>query len=203
MSRSNTASSRALFATALSQGGYFTAKQAREAGYGYQHLDYHVSAGNFEQIDHGLYRLTTIPPGEHDEFRRLSLWSRNQKGIPQAVVSHDSALGLHDLGELLPNTIHLTVPVGFRKAPPLGCVLHKGAMSPADVEEREGFLVTTPLKTLVDVSLGEVTMEQLEKVVSEAITRGLVRRKHLLEVAQRNRRAKRLRLVLNNSREVA
>ena len=36
---------RRLAALARGQGGYFTAKQAAEIGYGYPHLVYHVSAG--------------------------------------------------------------------------------------------------------------------------------------------------------------
>lgn len=203
MARSNKESARTLFSVANGQGGYFTAKQAKEAGYGYQHLDYHVEAENFERIDHGLYRLTTIPRGEHDDFLRLALWSRNQKDTPQAVVSHESALILHELSELLPNVIHLTVPSTFRKPPPRGCVLHKGSLAPEDIEEREGFFVTTPLRTLLDVSLGETSTEQVEKSVSEAIRRGLVRRKKLLEIARRTRRAKRLRFVLGVSNEEA
>ena len=105
----------ALFALATSQGGYFTTKQAKEAGYGYKHLDYHETAGNFERVHHGLYRLPTVPISDHDEFIRLSLWSRNQKDEPQAVVSHESALVLHELSEVLPGKIHLTVPPRFRK----------------------------------------------------------------------------------------
>ena len=35
---------RALHAIAVAQGGYFTAKQAAEAGYGYTHLTYHLKA---------------------------------------------------------------------------------------------------------------------------------------------------------------
>ena len=54
---------RALHAVATTQGGYFTAKQASEAGYGNRHLDYHAKAGNFERVGRGLYRLPLIPPG--------------------------------------------------------------------------------------------------------------------------------------------
>ena len=50
-------------ATAQEQGGYFTAKQAKESGYDYPHLEYHVSTGSFERVEHGLYRLTSIAPG--------------------------------------------------------------------------------------------------------------------------------------------
>jgi len=70
--------SRLLFAIASEQGGYFTAKQARDAGYDYPHLDYHLGAGNFARVGHGLYRLTHLPPSEHDDLIRRSLWSRNR-----------------------------------------------------------------------------------------------------------------------------
>jgi predicted transcriptional regulator of viral defense system len=189
-------SARLLFAQAIGQGGYFTAKQAQEAGYGYQHLEYHTSVGNFERVSHGLYRLPGIPPGEHDDLIRLSLWSRNQKDEPQAVVSHDSALVLHDLGELLPNKIHLTVPPRFRKPPPPECVLHRAVLVPDEVEERSGFRVTTPLRTLLDVAAGDLNQEQLSKAASDAIARGLVRRRQLEAAMKRFPRARRLGTVL-------
>src|SRR5438105_4653805 len=163
MKRSTRDASRKLFAVAVEQGGYFTAKQAREAGYAYPHLDYHVSRANFTRVGHGLYRLPELPPAEQDDLIRLALWSRNREDQPQAVVSHESALVLHELSELLPAQIHLTVPPGFRKNAPEGCVLHRDALPPSDVEERQGFRVTSPLRTLLDVARGGVSQEQLEK----------------------------------------
>src|SRR4051794_14291145 len=125
MDRSAKEAAVALSAVAHEQGGYFTTRQAIQAGYGYKHLDYHETAGDFERVGHGLYRLPTVPPTENDDLIRITLWSRNQKDVPQAVVSHESALILHELTELLPNQIHFTVPPKFRKSAPRGCVLHK------------------------------------------------------------------------------
>ena len=196
MSRSAKEASVALSVIAHEQGGYFTAKQAIEAGYGYKHLDYHETAGNFERVDHGLYRLPTVPPAEHDDLIRLTLWSRNQKDEPQAVVSHESALLLHDLTELLPSKTHLTVPPKFRKPTPLGCLLHKGSAAANEIEERAGFRVTKPLRTLLDAAVGELSQEQLEKAVKQALTRGLVRRAKLLEAVRANPRLERLRVAL-------
>lgn len=196
MSGSTREAARLLLSRALEQAGYFTAKQARQVGYNYQHLQYHLSTGNFERIDHGLYRLTSLPTGEHDDLVRLSLWSRNQKDEPQAVVSHDSALVLHDLTEILPDVVHLTVPPEFRKAPPAGCVLHKRILTAAEVEARAGFRVTTPLRTLVDVVAGGTSQEQLDKAVAEALRRGLVRRGKLLEAVANDERLHRLAPIL-------
>ena len=181
-------SARRLAATAQSQGGYFSSKQAIEAGYEYPKIVYHVRVGNFERVGHGLYRLPTIPPGDNDDLIRLSLWSRNQKDEPQAVVSHESALVLHGLTELLPNRIHLTVPPSFRKPEPTGCVLHKAKLEPREIEEREGFRVTKPLRTLFDAADGDVSIEQLEKAVIEALHRGLIQKTKLKQMAQESER---------------
>jgi hypothetical protein len=105
-----------------------------------------VSLGQVQPLRQ-FYRLTSLPPGEHDDLVRLALWSRNRQDEPQAVVSHESALVLHDLSELLPAEIHLTVPPTFRKEPPAGCVLHRGRLAPKDIEERAGFQVTVPLRS--------------------------------------------------------
>ena len=143
MARSTRNTARELFAVALGQGGYFTTKQALKAGYGCPHLDYHVSTGTFERVDHGLYRQTTIPPSDHDDLIRWTLWSRNRKDQPQAVVSHETALTIHGLGELLPGRRHFTVPPAFRKPAPAGCVLYKAELGEKDSEESVGFRVTT------------------------------------------------------------
>jgi predicted transcriptional regulator of viral defense system len=197
MKRSPREASRRLLAIALEQGGYFTAKQAREAGYDYPHLDYHVSCGNFTRVGRGLYRLPDLPPSEDDDLIRLTLWSRDRRDQAQAVVSHESALVLHDLGELLPAKTHLTVPPGFRKQAPGSCVLHKGVLAPSDVEERRGFRVTTPLRTLLDVARGELSQEQLEKAVTDALARGLVRRGRLESAFRADPALRRLASVLN------
>lgn len=175
---------RDLTELATAQGGYFTAKQAEKAGYDYPHLAYHIDRGNFERIDHGLYRIPTIPRDEHDEFIRLSLWSRSRDDAPQAVVSHESALALHDLSDMLPGKVHLTVPRSFRKQSPRNCQLHKGELGPKDVLARSGFRITTPLRTLIDVAADStVPTEQLELAVRDAVDKGMVTRRKLKDAA--------------------
>ncbi len=182
---------RALTAIAADQGGYFTAKQAQHAGYDYPHLEYHLKARNFQRIGHGLYRLPAFPQSDHDDLIRFSLWSRNRDDEPQAVVSHESALVLHELSEVLPGWTHLTVPPTFRKQPPRGCVLHKTPRGAPEVEKREGFRVTSPIRTLLD-SAATISQEQLAKAVGEAIARGLVRTKTFLKAIERHQYYERL-----------
>jgi predicted transcriptional regulator of viral defense system len=182
---------RSLYSLASGQGGYFTAKQAAKVGYGKQHVDYHVKAANFERVERGLYRLPTVPASEHDDLIRWSFWSRGRDDEPQAVVSHETALGLYDLGELLPSKLHFTVPPSFRKRAPKGCALHKGRLAPHEVEDRGGFRVTTPLRTLLDAA-ETVNSEQLGKAVREALDRGLVSRSKLMDAARKHPSGERL-----------
>jgi predicted transcriptional regulator of viral defense system len=184
---------RALHGLATAQGGYFTAKQAASVGYDYPHLAYHLKAGNFERAGHGLYRIVTIPVADHDDLIRLHLWSRDRHDAPAAVVSHASALFLHQLSDVLPRQTHLTVPPGFRKALPKGCVLHKAVLSGTEIEPREGFAVTTPLRTLLDCATDtSVSEEQLAKAVEDATARGMVRPSKLQEAVKRTPAASRL-----------
>jgi predicted transcriptional regulator of viral defense system len=182
MQRDPRDNARQLYQIAAAQGGYFTSAQARQAGYAYSQQHFHVSRGNWLKVDRGLFRLRDFPPGEREDLIRWSLRSRNRMGVPQAVVSHDTALTVHALSDVMPDRVHLTVPGGFRKKVLPGCVLHKADLASGDVESRTGYQVTTPLRTLLDVAGGPLSQEHLNKAVRDALERGLVRRR-LLETA--------------------
>lgn len=177
--RSTTQARRELYAAASLQGGYFTAKQAASAGYRKQHLDYHTQSGNFERAGRGLYRIPNLPASENDDLIRWSLWSRGRDDRPRAVISNETALRIHDLGDVLPEKVHLTVPPGFRKPCPKGCILHRACLRESDLERHDGFQVTTPLRTLLDVAAGTVPRDQVEKALRDAVRRGLIRRSQI------------------------
>jgi len=190
MKRDSQENARALYQVAATQGGYFTAAQARRAGYAYSQQSYHVARGNWLKIERGLFRLRDFPPTEREDLIRWSLWSRNQKGHPQAVVSHDSALTVHELSDVMPARVHLTVPPAFRKPVPPGGVLHKARLAPDDIEEHPGYRVTNALRTLLDVADGPLSQEFLDQAVHEALDRGLVRQR-VLETASCSPKARR------------
>lgn len=168
-----------LFLLADQQAGYFSAGQANTLGYSGRLHHYHRQQGNWLEVDRGLFRLRDYPVTPDEELVKLSLWSRNLKGQPQAVVSHETVLRLYDLSDLMPSQIHLSVPKSFRKTPPKGVILHKANLEPKDVETRAGFQITTPLRTLIDLARSQLSPEHLETATLQALERGLVRRKNL------------------------
>lgn len=158
---------RRLFETAAGQGGYFTAAQAKELGYSYQAQAHHVTAGNWLRVDRGVFRLAEWVPGLHDELARWTLWSRSR-----GVVSHETALSVHGIGELESRRIHLTVPPGFSMRDE-AVVLHVAGLPKADLIPMGGFTVTSPARTIIDVS-PSVDQDQLARVIDDARQAGLV-----------------------------
>lgn len=170
-----------LFEIADTQAAYFTAAQALEVGFTYRAQHHYKAQGRWLDRGFGIFRLRDYPWSENEELARLTLWSRTKQGIPQAVVSHETALRLYELSDLMPSKVHLTVPKGFRKAAPGGVVLHKAEVQPGETELREGFQVTRPLRTLLDAAASFSSPEHLEQATLEALERGLVRPDQLRE----------------------
>ncbi len=166
-----------LVAVAGPQSGYFTAAQALGAGYSYTAQRYHAVHGNWLRVGRGVYRLAEWPPTDHEDLVRWTLWSGWR-----AVVSHETALSVHGLGDVNPERIHLTVPPGFR-ARAAGVVLHRAVLDPSETQEYSGFSVTTALRSLLDVAAGSLDLDQLATAISEALQRGLVTPRQLREAA--------------------
>jgi predicted transcriptional regulator of viral defense system len=169
----------ALMEFAAQQGGYFTAHQALRAGYTYPRHHYHIQTGDWERVARGIFRLRDYPLSEREDLIVLSLMSHNRAGQPEAVFSHETALALQDLGEVNPARIHLIVPPHFRRKLPTGVVLHHGNVPSSDWEERDGYRVTTPLRTLVDIASDAASWPYLEAAVRDALRQGTVRRGQL------------------------
>lgn len=153
---------------AKQQAGYFTAAQALSIGHSYSSQRYHVERGNWARVDRGIFRLRDWPVSGHEDLVRWSLWAG-----AEAVVSHDSALALYDLGDANPARVHLTVPKTFRRRAP-GVELHRGEFAAEDVREGEGFRVTVPARSLIDAAASEMDGDQLGTAIAEAVRRGLV-----------------------------
>ncbi len=158
---------RRLFQLAGTQSGYFTAAQARSIGYSYQAQKHHADRHNWDRIDRGLFRIPEWPISGFEELVRWSLWSR---GL--GVVSHDRALAAHEIGELDPRKMHLTVPESFTSRDP-GVVLHYDALPREDIQARDGFQITTPLRSIIDVAAAGMDQDQLARAIDDALKRGL------------------------------
>ena len=169
-----------LFETAASQDGLFTTQQAAEAGYSAQLLAHHLAAGRMLRVSRGVYRLVHFPAGDHEDLTAVWLWSEQQ-----GVISHQTALALHDLSDVLPAQIHLTLPCGWRKRRlrvPDGIVLHYGDIAKSERRWIGAVPVTDPLRTLKDCAEQHLSPDLLRAAARDALVRGFVTRDELAVV---------------------
>lgn len=174
--------SRRLREIAQSQQGFFTTKQAIRAGFTEKVHTYHVHAGNWIREHRGIYRLGDFVAAERPDLMLWYLWSQNRQEIAEGTYSHDTALSLHELSDLMPSKLHMTVPKQFRRNSriPEILILHPAHLDASDVQEMHGVRVTRPLRTIVDLlESGHVDPSQLKQAVDEAIRRGLIVRKEI------------------------
>ncbi len=172
-----------LFEIAESQQGYFTFKQAIAAGFNDKNHRYHVQNGDWIKVLRGIYRLSNYPVGEREELVLWFLWSQNRLGIPQGIYSHYTALDLYELSDYMPSKLHMTVPISFRrtiKIPEI-LILHRKKLQTFEIVTKQGYKVTTPLRTLIDVIEDNVLAgELLVQAVQDAKKKGLIT-KHAID----------------------
>ncbi len=181
-----------LFAIASEQQGYFTAAQARACGFGWDLLAYHARHGHFIRLRRGLYRLRDYPTSRYEEV--MAAWLA--VGKDQAVISHESALDLLGLSNVIPSAVHLSVPRSRRHLPTLPSVtIHTTSRSLRrdDVIVREGMRLTSAARSILDAAEIGTAPEQIEMAVLQALERGLATAPQLLQDAgERSQRVSRL-----------
>lgn len=183
---------RRLLDLATEQHGYFTASQARACGYSWPLLTHHVASGNFIRLRRGLYRFSEFPPSPREHV--VAAWLA--AGKQDAVVSHESALDLLDLSDVIPDSVHLTVPRGRRGyRGPTGVTVHttRRPFRRRETIVRDGIRLTTAARSIVDSAEWGTDPHQVARAVSQALERGLATPAELLDAAEgRGRRVRRL-----------
>jgi len=173
---------RRLYETAKPQQGFFTTKQAIHAGFNEKTHSYHVRVGNWIRQHYGIYRLAEFPTTERPDLMLWYLWSQNRQKVPEGTYSRDTALGLHELSDIMPSKLHITVPKHFRRNSgiPEILVLHKGDLSESDIQDMHGTRVTRPLRTILDLLESDhLDRTLIRQAIDEAMRRGLITEKEI------------------------
>ena len=160
-----------ILAASASRDGYFTASEVREADFSDADLHRLVGRGDVERVKRGVYRLTRFPSSPHGDLWEAVLWAQ------PAVISHLTALRLHDLTSERPGVVDITVPSDgrLRKEIPAGYRLHAADVAAADRTIVAGIPVTSVRRTVLDLFVdGEVPRTLLLEVTANAVTRGLL-----------------------------
>ncbi|MDQ1355780.1 MAG: hypothetical protein QOG44_153 [Acidimicrobiaceae bacterium] len=129
-----------------------------------------VRRGEWERVYRSVYRDTATPPSPYQDLRAAYVATDRR-----AVVSHGSAAWVWDLLRQPPATPELSVPATTRLARgEPGFTLHRSRdLDVAQAVNRNGLVVTNPLRTIVDLA-GSVLPDDLTEAVDSAVARRLV-----------------------------
>jgi predicted transcriptional regulator of viral defense system len=107
----------------------------------------------------------------------------------ESVVSHESALAVYELSDIIPTKTHIIIPrTGSRRRK--GIQLHTNKLQADEITQREGLRITTVERTIADVIVGDLSYQHAEQAVQEALKRGLTTKDKLRKQAsQRKGRA--------------
>ncbi len=161
--------SNQLYGIAEGQLGYFTAAQARAAGIHQVRLVQLHQSGDIERVSRGVYRLTRFPVSPLGQYMEAALWPQVRRPDARAVISHVSALALHELSKVSPAKIHITLPpdLRLRRAVPPRLVLHFAPLISEDVQVVEGVPVTTPARTIRDVHAAHIGPALIRRAIAD------------------------------------
>ncbi|MGQ0717920.1 MAG: type IV toxin-antitoxin system AbiEi family antitoxin domain-containing protein [Pseudonocardiales bacterium] len=181
-----------LYQLAEAQAGYFTTSQALTSGMDRSTLRHHARpGGRYERVRRGLYRLRHFPTSTHEHV--VAAWIPLREA--GAVVSHESALELHALSDVIPVAVHLSLPRAKRgQRPRPGVRLHTLERPPSssEVHTMQGVPTTSPERSIVDSLEAGTQPEQVELAIRQALDRGLTTSRRLrVAAADRPDRARR------------
>jgi predicted transcriptional regulator of viral defense system len=160
-----------VFEIAREHHGFVRTTDLREAGIDPKRLNDYWRRGLADRLGYGIYRLHMIPPGEWDEFMGAAIWPDGR-----GVLSHETALDLHDLCDVNPNHIDVTVPKAYRthREIPAKYRLHHRNIDAGDVTTINGVPIVTPRRAIVDGIEAGLRLTLIEQAIDTAQRQAMV-----------------------------
>jgi predicted transcriptional regulator of viral defense system len=122
---------------------------------------------------------------------------RLPRSVTKAVLSHQSALALYDMSDVVPSPLHVTSPRvrRYRTPPVADLVLHTVSrpLEVWEVDQHHGFRSTSLPRSIVDSARAGTAPEQIVAAVRNGLRRGVLTRDTLARaIARAPRRVKEL-----------
>jgi very-short-patch-repair endonuclease len=151
------------------QFGLITTKQADEHGIGPSAISRRLESGEWTRVLPSVYRITAAPVTRRQRALGAALWAGDN-----ALVSHAAAAVLWKFDRVRSQKVELWVPAE-RRLRTSSVIVHRGArLDRADRTTFEGIPITTPTRTLIDMS-GRLEDHRLLAIAEDLLRRDVVR----------------------------
>lgn len=156
---------------AVDQHGYVRTRDATARGIDGANLRKMAARGRLEKVGRGLYRVPFLPRDEHDEYAEAVLWAEGR-----GVISHGSALALHQLCDINPSRLHLTVPPTYTPRRTGGELYRvwRRRLDPGEVTTVDGIPVVTAERAVRDGIAFGIDPQMLTQAITTARREGLL-----------------------------
>jgi very-short-patch-repair endonuclease len=150
------------------QHGVLTRAQLLELGFTPDAIKHRIAKGRLHPVWRGVYAVGRPQLGGYGRWMAAVLSCG-----PNAVLSHESAAALWEIGTKRLVPIEVSVPAEVVRDRP-GIVVHRRERVTADdTTTRRGIPVTTPVCTLIDLA-SRVSRNRLENAINQADKHGLI-----------------------------
>jgi predicted transcriptional regulator of viral defense system len=156
---------------AYDQHGLVTTADLAEAGLRPRTLVDYERRGLAERVAQGVYRLLGVPQGPMGELMAAAMWP-----MGLGVLSHETALDLHDLCDVNPARIDVTVPPRYRthRLVPALYRLHRAELDAAEQTFVRGVPVVSPARAIADGIASGVRPGLIEQALRTASEQALI-----------------------------
>jgi very-short-patch-repair endonuclease len=152
---------REAWALAENQHGVICSDQLREVGYTRQAIHHRIKTGRLHPLHRGVYAVGRVNVTDHGR------WMAAVLACGGSVISHSSAAALWRIGPEERNLVELSLPSLSRRRRPGLRIHQRPSLRERDLTREYGIPVTTPIQTLIDMSL-HLDRAGVERMINEA-----------------------------------
>lgn len=181
---------RLILPIAAQQHGLITMADAVAVGATRNSVTLLAQDGVLERVARGVYCVPELAGDPLEQYQEALL------RYPGGVLSHDTALDLHDLCDINPAKVHVTLRPGmrFRKEVPAWLSIHRRPLDKRDITVREGLAIVTPARAIIDGIETHIGQRFTDQAIETARRRNLLlaRDNEAIELAAVKNRLKEL-----------
>lgn len=164
----------------LESGGYITAAEMAQLGIAYGSIRHLVETGVLKKVATGVYKMTLIPAGEHEDYHMMSSFFKKPNGGYYGIIGVISALDIMGITELMPSSLQFVIEPNYKIVKKLPLTIETYKLDSQIVKSQIHYHNGLPMQRAADAiafslkhHLGQMTL--LKNTFEKALDMGLIK----------------------------